>query len=80
MTGTCVPMERCYVCGAPVAEGRVLVDQVTAIRLAGVSRSSVQRWMRDGKVECAAGPAGHPRIYLDSLFRDPLYREFEVAR
>jgi len=71
--------ERCYVCGAFTPQSRVLIDSATAAQIARVGRSTVERWARDGKVECGAPAAGgHLRIYLDSLFRDPPFREFDL--
>ena len=80
MRKTLVAMERCYVCGAPRPQSRVLVDAATAARIARVSRSTIERWARNGRVECGPGPKGQLRIYLDSLFKDPPFREFDLRK
>ncbi len=70
--------ERCYVCGAPVPQSRILIDTATAASIAQVARRSVERWAQTGKVECGPAPAGQIRIYLDSLFKDPPFRAFDL--
>jgi hypothetical protein len=80
MTNTMIATENCYVCGAMVPQARVLIDIPTAAELTRASRSSVERWVRAGVVECGPGPRGQVRIYLDSLFHDPLYRELDLRR
>jgi len=70
--------EKCYICGGLVPQGRVLIDAGTAAEIARVGRSTVERWARSGKVECGPGPEGCLRIYLDSLFKDPPFREFDL--
>jgi hypothetical protein len=62
---------RCYVCGAPAKEERVLVDVRTAMRMCRVSRATLYRWMRDSLVDWVKLPYGTRRLYLDSLFREP---------
>lgn len=65
-------LEQCHVCGAPVKHSRELITIRTAMEIALVSRSTVQRWISDGKVKSVKLPSGSPRIYLDSLFDDPI--------
>jgi len=72
--------ERCYVCGACGPQGRFLIDTATAAAIARVGRSTIERWARNGKLECGApAPGGQMRIYLDSLFKDPPFREFDLV-
>jgi len=63
---------RCYVCGGPAEQERVLVDIELAARLCRVSRVTLYRWMKRKLVEWAELPHGRRRLYLDSLFRDPI--------
>ena len=49
-------------------------DVWLASMLCRVARATVYRWLRDGKVEWVELPSGRRRIYVDSLFRDPLHR------
>jgi len=63
---------RCYVCGGPAEQERVLVDIDLAAKLYRVSRPTLYRWMRRELVEWAELPHGRRRLYLDSLFRDPI--------
>ena len=63
---------RCYVCGGPAEQERVLVDIDLAARLCRVSRPTLYRWMKRELVEWAELPHGRRRLYLDSLFRDPI--------
>ena len=63
---------RCYVCGGPAEQERVLVDIDLAAKLCRVSRPTLYRWMRRELVEWAELPHGRRRLYLDSLFRDPI--------
>jgi hypothetical protein len=72
--------ERCYVCGGCAPQERVLIDTGTAAEIARVSRSTILRWARDGRIECGPAPRGQVRIYLDSLFRDPPFREFDLPK
>lgn len=73
--------ERCYVCGALVPQSRVLIDTATAAQIARVSRSTIERWAREHKVECGpSAPGRNLRIYLDSLFNDPPFREFDFLK
>jgi excisionase family DNA binding protein len=72
--------EKCYVCGRLAAQERVLVDTRTAAELSRVSRTTILRWARDGRLECGPAPRGHVRIYLDSLFTDPPFREFDLPK
>jgi hypothetical protein len=62
----------CYVCGGPAEQARVLVDIDLAAKLCRVSRPTLYRWMRRELVEWAELPHGRRRLYLDSLFRDPI--------
>ncbi|MFB3903527.1 MAG: hypothetical protein ACE15E_08745 [Acidobacteriota bacterium] len=64
-------LEECHICGAAVRHSRVLITIRTAMEIARASRSTVQRWIRDGWVESVRLPSGSPRIYLDSLFNEP---------
>ena len=66
------PEIRCYVCGGPAEQERVLVDIDLAAKLCRVSRPTLYRWMRRELVEWAELPHGRRRLYLDSLFRDPI--------
>jgi len=75
-----IVQEKCYVCGRLAGQERVLLDTATAAELARVSRSTVLRWARDGLIECGPAPRGQVRIYLDSLFKDPPFREFDFPR
>jgi len=68
------------VCGAQTAQGRVLVDIDDAAAIARCSRSTIERRIRQGHLECAIIAAGQTRIYLDSLFNDPPFREFDLRR
>lgn len=61
---------RCYVCGAPAEQERVLVDIRSAMRICRVSRATLYRWMDEGLVDWVRLPYGTRRIYLDSLFRE----------
>ncbi|RPJ83764.1 MAG: hypothetical protein EHM18_13200 [Acidobacteria bacterium] len=70
--------ERCYVCGAAALQGRVLIDIDEAADLARCSRSTIERRIRQSRLECAKLATGETRIYLDSLFRDPPFREFDL--
>ena len=63
---------RCYVCGGPAEQARVLLDIDLAAKLCRVSRPTLYRWMRRELVEWAELPHGRRRLYLDSLFRDPI--------
>ncbi|RPJ51963.1 MAG: hypothetical protein EHM23_33485 [Acidobacteria bacterium] len=72
--------ERCHVCGSPGPQSRYLLDVATAAAIARVSRSTFERWAWKGKVESASTPGGHLRIYLDSLFKDPPFREFDLRK
>jgi len=72
-------LEECYVCGRPVKHSRVLVTIRAAMKLARASRSTVYRWIRDGRVEPVRLPSGSPRIYLDSLFHEPAFAREEYA-
>jgi len=73
------PMEECYVCGAPARQSRVPITIRTAMETARASRSTVKRWMSEGKVEWFRTPRGSPRIYLDSLFKDPTFQSEDYA-
>ena len=63
---------RCHVCGGPAEQERVLVDIELAARLCRVSRVTLYRWMKRDLVEWAELTGGRRRLYLDSLFRDPI--------
>lgn len=73
-------VERCYVCGARAPQGRVLIDIADAAEIARCSRSTIERRIRQGRLECAPMAPGQTRIYLDSLFKDPPFREFDLRR
>jgi len=66
-----VTLERCVICGAFIRHGRVLITVKTTMEKTRASRSTVQRWIREHKIECVRLPRGRLRIYLDSLFNQP---------
>ena len=55
---------------------RRLVNIVQACSIAGIRRSTLYLWMRQGKLDFVRTVGGSPRIYADSLFkRDPRGRK-----
>jgi len=64
------PLEPCYVCTEPAERERELISIRMAMRICQVSRSTIKRWMRRGKIQWTKLASGIPRIYADSLVED----------
>jgi len=54
---------------------RRTVNLGQAMQIAGVTRRTLYRWLRAGKLEYLETPTGSPRIFEDSLLRLPRVRE-----
>lgn len=50
---------------------REAVSKLTACELASVSVRTMDYWMATGKVEYVRTAGGAPRIFVDTLWRDP---------
>jgi excisionase family DNA binding protein len=51
---------------------RQAVSIIKAAQLVGVSRRTIYNWLASGKLEYVRTAGGSVRIFVDSLWRDPL--------
>jgi excisionase family DNA binding protein len=51
---------------------RQTVSIMKAAQLVGVSRRTIYNWLAGGKVEYVRTAGGSVRIFVDSLWRDPM--------
>ena len=58
--------------GKPIQPHRATVSIMKACELIGVSRRTIYNWIAAGKVEYVRTAGGNIRVYVDTLFRDPI--------
>ena len=51
---------------------RQAVSIIRAAQLVGVSRRTIYNWLASGKLEYVRTAGGSVRIFVDSLWRDPM--------
>jgi len=54
---------------------RKAISIMKACELVGVSRRTIYNWISAGKVEYVRTAGGSVRIFVDSLWRDPMLNE-----
>ena len=58
---------------------RQAVSIIKAAQLVGVSRRTIYNWLASGKLDYVRTAGGSVRIFVDSLWRDPLAAEQRSA-
>ena len=60
----------------PAFAERKTISIMKACELVGVSRRTIYNWIAGGKVEYIRTAGGSVRIFVDTLWRDPVRTEF----
>ncbi|HMD35193.1 MAG TPA: excisionase family DNA-binding protein [Vicinamibacterales bacterium] len=53
---------------------RTTISIMRACELVGVSRRTIYNWLSSGKIEYVRTAGGSVRIFVDTLWRDPVRR------